>query len=141
MSERFGNYEILRKLATGGMAEVFLAKHTSLGGFERLVCIKRILPHLGEQDDFINMFLDDAEQHGKLLEEAIKAKDPQAIIDEAHRIKGGAGQVGARDLQDLAATLEGMGRDSEFNTAEETYSIFEKEYERVSDYLREEMKS
>lgn len=59
-AERFGNYEILRKIAAGGMAEVFLAKQTGIGGFERLVCIKRILPHLGEQEDFINMFQDEA---------------------------------------------------------------------------------
>lgn len=60
MGARFGNYEILRKVAAGGMAEVFLAKQTGLGGFERLVCIKRILAHLGEQDDFITMFQDEA---------------------------------------------------------------------------------
>ncbi|MEK7704245.1 MAG: serine/threonine-protein kinase, partial [Myxococcota bacterium] len=60
MGEKFGNYEVLRKLATGGMAEVFLAKQTGLGGFERLVCIKRILAHLGEQDDFVKMFQDEA---------------------------------------------------------------------------------
>ena len=60
MGRQFGNYEILRKLASGGMAEVFLAKHRGLGGFERLVCIKRILPHLSEQEDFIKMFQDEA---------------------------------------------------------------------------------
>lgn len=60
MTERFGNYEIIRKIAAGGMAEVYLAKQTGLGGFERLVCIKRILPHLGEQDEFIKMFQDEA---------------------------------------------------------------------------------
>lgn len=60
MGQRFGNYEIMRKLAAGGMAEVFLAKQTSLGGFERLVCIKRILPHLTQQGDFITMFQDEA---------------------------------------------------------------------------------
>ncbi len=60
MGRHFGNYEILRKLAAGGMAEVFLAKHRGLGGFERLVCIKRILPHLSEQEDFIKMFQDEA---------------------------------------------------------------------------------
>ncbi|MEE8409818.1 MAG: serine/threonine-protein kinase, partial [Myxococcota bacterium] len=60
MAQVFGNYEIIRKIATGGMAEVFLAKQTSLGGFERLVCIKRILPHLSEQEDFIKMFQDEA---------------------------------------------------------------------------------
>jgi serine/threonine protein kinase len=60
MGERFGNYEILRRLAAGGMAEVLLAKHTSLGGFERLVCLKRILPHLSAQEDFLKMFQDEA---------------------------------------------------------------------------------
>lgn len=60
MTQRFGNYEIIRKIAAGGMAEVFLAKHTGLGGFERLVCIKKILPHLGEQEEFIKMFQDEA---------------------------------------------------------------------------------
>ncbi|MEZ4269878.1 MAG: serine/threonine-protein kinase [Myxococcota bacterium] len=60
MGEHFGNYEILKRIAVGGMAEVYLAKHTGLGGFERLVCIKRILPHLGQQEDFISMFQDEA---------------------------------------------------------------------------------
>ncbi len=67
MAERFGNYEILRRIAAGGMAEVFLAKQTGLGGFERLVCIKRILPHLGEQDDFIKMFQDEARIAANLI--------------------------------------------------------------------------
>ncbi len=60
MGKAFGNYEILRKIATGGMAELFLAKQRSVGGFERLVCIKRILPHLSEQDEFVKMFQDEA---------------------------------------------------------------------------------
>ncbi|MEL6546119.1 MAG: serine/threonine-protein kinase, partial [Myxococcota bacterium] len=60
MTQRFGNFEIIRKIAAGGMAEVYLAKHTGLGGFERLVCIKKILPHLGEQEEFIKMFQDEA---------------------------------------------------------------------------------
>jgi eukaryotic-like serine/threonine-protein kinase len=67
MGERFGNYEILRRIAAGGMAEVFLAKQTGLGGFERLVCIKRILPHLGEQEDFIKMFQDEARIAANLI--------------------------------------------------------------------------
>src|SRR5687768_12192093 len=67
MAERYGNYEILKRIAAGGMAEVFLAKQTGLGGFERLVCIKRILPHLGEQEDFIKMFQDEARIAANLL--------------------------------------------------------------------------
>jgi serine/threonine protein kinase len=60
MAETIANYDILKKIATGGMAEVYLAKQKGLGGFERLVCIKRILPHLTEQQDFITMFQDEA---------------------------------------------------------------------------------
>lgn len=58
--EKLQNYELIRKLASGGMAEVFLAKQKSVGGFERLVCVKRILPHLSEEHDFITMFHDEA---------------------------------------------------------------------------------
>ena len=60
MVERIKNYVLLERLAAGGMAEVYLAKQTSVGGFERLVCIKRILPHNCEQQDFITMFKDEA---------------------------------------------------------------------------------
>ena len=67
MPEKFGNYAILRKIATGGMAGVYLAKHSGVGGFERLVCIKRILPHLGEQEDFVKMFMDEARIAANLL--------------------------------------------------------------------------
>lgn len=50
-------YELLEKLATGGMAEVYLARERGLAGMERLVVIKRILPHLAEHPDFVEMFL------------------------------------------------------------------------------------
>jgi serine/threonine protein kinase len=53
-------YTLLRKLGAGGMAEVFLAKQLGQGGFEKLVVIKRILPHLLEIPDFVDMFLDEA---------------------------------------------------------------------------------
>ena len=55
-----GKYELLHKLATGGMAEVFLARQRGLEGFEKLVVVKRILPHLAESADFVRMFLDEA---------------------------------------------------------------------------------
>ncbi|MFZ9888620.1 MAG: protein kinase domain-containing protein [Myxococcota bacterium] len=55
-----GKYKVLRKLGAGGMAEVFLAKQTGLEGFEKLVVIKRILPHLAEDQGFVRMFLDEA---------------------------------------------------------------------------------
>src|ERR1700761_4323897 len=56
----FGNYRLLRRLARGGMAEVFLAQQQGGEGFERSVAIKRILPHLSDSAEFRTMFLDEA---------------------------------------------------------------------------------
>lgn len=57
---RLGRYQVLRKIAEGGMAEIFLAKSLGAMGFERLVAIKLIRPHLTEDSDFVKMFLDEA---------------------------------------------------------------------------------
>jgi serine/threonine protein kinase len=57
---RIGKYELLKSLALGGMAEIFLARQTGMEGFEKVVVIKKILPHLGTQDRFVQMFLDEA---------------------------------------------------------------------------------
>src|SRR3954463_13989048 len=59
-ARRFGKYTLVAKLATGGMAEIFLARLHGDGGFEKLVCIKRILPHLAKDPQFVAMFLDEA---------------------------------------------------------------------------------
>lgn len=58
--QRFGKYVLLRKLAVGGMAEVFLAKAVGAEGFQRTVVIKRILPSYTEDDAFVSMFIDEA---------------------------------------------------------------------------------
>jgi serine/threonine protein kinase len=59
-ARRFGKYTLVAKLAMGGMAEIFLARLHGDGGFEKLVCIKRILPHLAKDPQFVAMFLDEA---------------------------------------------------------------------------------
>src|SRR3978361_1436844 len=59
-SSDLGKYQVLRRLARGGMAEVLLARVTGLEGFEKLVGIKKILPELTESRDFVEMFLDEA---------------------------------------------------------------------------------
>ncbi len=56
----FGKYVLLRKLAAGGMAELFLALHRSVAGFEKLVVIKRILPQMNQDQQFIDMLLHEA---------------------------------------------------------------------------------
>src|SRR5947207_8644169 len=57
---RLGRYQIIGRLATGGMAEVYLALSGDLPGFRTLVVVKRILPHLASNRQFIGMFLDEA---------------------------------------------------------------------------------
>ncbi len=56
----FGKYSLVAKLATGGMAEIFLARLVGAAGFEKLVCIKRILPHLAKDQQLVEMFLAEA---------------------------------------------------------------------------------
>ena len=56
----FGKYHLLERLAVGGMAELFLAKSFGAAGFERLLVIKKILPHMSEDEEFITMFIDEA---------------------------------------------------------------------------------
>ena len=58
--ERFGKYEILRRIAVGGMAEIYLARAIGLEGFEKLVVVKRILPQYADNEEFVQMFLDEA---------------------------------------------------------------------------------
>jgi phosphate/phosphite/phosphonate ABC transporter binding protein len=53
-----GRFDIVGRLATGGMAEIYLARET--GGLDRLVVIKQILPHLAMHDAFVDMFLQEA---------------------------------------------------------------------------------
>src|SRR5262245_13589611 len=56
----FGKYSLVAKLAVGGMAEIFLARLQGAAGFEKLVCIKRILPHLAKEQTLVSMFLSEA---------------------------------------------------------------------------------
>ncbi|MCB9587225.1 MAG: serine/threonine protein kinase [Polyangiaceae bacterium] len=59
-AERIGRYEVISEIARGGMATVYLAHLGGLGGFRRLVAIKRLHPHLASEPQFVSMFLDEA---------------------------------------------------------------------------------
>lgn len=59
-------YRVIDRLEAGGMAEVFRAEATSLQGFRKQVAIKRVLPHLAQNKNFISMFLDEARLGARL---------------------------------------------------------------------------
>src|SRR5947199_234014 len=58
--QRIGKYEILTRLTLGGMAELFLAFTSGPGGFRKFVVVKRILPDVKGDEQFVKMFLDEA---------------------------------------------------------------------------------
>lgn len=58
--ERFGNYILLEKLASGGMAEIYLSKKLAAEGVQKFVAVKRILSQHSSSEDFIRMFKDEA---------------------------------------------------------------------------------
>ncbi len=101
----FGKYLLLERVNVGGMAEVFKAKAFGVEGFERLVAVKRILPSIAEDQEFITMFIDEAKiavqlthaniaqifDLGKVGEsffiamEYVHGKDLRAIFDRARK--------------------------------------------------------
>jgi eukaryotic-like serine/threonine-protein kinase len=69
--EQFGKYTILRRIASGGMASVFLGRERMEGGEERWVAIKRVHPHLISRKDVVQMFLNEAKLLARLDHENI----------------------------------------------------------------------
>jgi len=101
----FGKYYLLDRINVGGMAEVFKAKTVGVEGFERIVALKRILPSIAEDEEFITMFIDEAKiavqlQHANIAQifdlgkvddsyfialEYVYGRDLRGIFDELHR--------------------------------------------------------
>src|ERR1043165_7251311 len=63
---RLGRYELLARIATGGMGEIFLARLEGAAGFEKLYVVKRILPHLADDARFRGMLIAEARIASKL---------------------------------------------------------------------------
>ena len=59
-------YRVIERLEAGGMAEVFIGEALSVQGFKKRVAIKRVLPHLAQNENFIGMFLDEARLGARL---------------------------------------------------------------------------
>ena len=63
---RLGRYELLARIATGGMGEIFLARLSGAEGFEKLYVVKRILPHLADDTRFRQMLISEARIAAKM---------------------------------------------------------------------------
>ncbi|MCB9648159.1 MAG: serine/threonine protein kinase [Deltaproteobacteria bacterium] len=103
-------FEILEMIAKGGMAEVYKAKTTGLQGFEKEVCVKKILPHLTEDDSFVNMFVNEAK---------LAATLNYANVVQVHDLCVSAGgeyfivmeYVNGKDLSDVIRAAQLAGRE------------------------------
>lgn len=65
--QQFGDYHLLEKIATGGMAEVWRARAYGLAGFEKILVIKRVLDSLAKDEEFVKLFIDEAKIAVELL--------------------------------------------------------------------------
>jgi serine/threonine-protein kinase len=84
--QRLGKYELLAPLAQGGTAEVYLARAVGVGGFEKVVVVKRLHDHLADDREFVDMFLDEA-RIGALLDHSnIVQTIDLGVVDEQHYI-------------------------------------------------------
>lgn len=57
---QLGRYTIVRRIGSGGMAELYLARARGIGGFDKLLALKLVLPHVADDPEFVAMFLDEA---------------------------------------------------------------------------------
>lgn len=81
-----GAYTLLRRLAVGGMAEVYVAKTQGLGGFEKTVAIKVIHPRYSEDDHFVQMLVEEAKISVLLTHVNIAQTFDLGCIDQTYYI-------------------------------------------------------
>jgi len=82
----FGKYFLLERINVGGMAEVYKAKTVGVGGVEKIVAIKRILPSVAEDDEFIKMFVDEAKITSQLSHANLAQSFDLGKIDDTYYI-------------------------------------------------------
>jgi serine/threonine-protein kinase len=107
LPRRFDRYELLRKLAMGGMAEIYLAKQSGLEGFEKVVVLKRILGHLATDEEFVSMFLDEARIAAKLSHPNIVQIYDLGKADDTYYIA--MEYVSGRNVQHMISKLQQRG--------------------------------
>jgi serine/threonine protein kinase len=95
----YGPYRLLERVAVGGMAEVFRAKRSGVEGFEKVVAVKRILPHLSDNKEFVDMFIDEAKMVAGLTHPNIVQISDLGKIDRSYYIA--MEYVHGRDLRSI----------------------------------------
>jgi serine/threonine-protein kinase len=106
-AQRFGKYQIVERIASGGMAEIFKARLDGIGGFHRTFAIKRILPHLTTNPEFVDMLVDEAKVAGLLSHANIVQILDLGSIDQQYYIA--MEYVHGRDLGQLLARCAEKG--------------------------------
>ncbi len=106
--ETLGKYTLVRHIATGGMAEIWLAEQSGPGGFNKELVIKRILPHLATDTLFTGMFLDEARLVAQLTHPHIGQIFELGEIDGSYFIA--MEYIDGVDLSKLLLLLQGVGR-------------------------------
>lgn len=104
---RFGRYELLEHLATGGMAEVWLARSFGVAGFEKRVVVKRILPGLARSPRFVRLFVQEARITAGLVHPNIVQIYELGRVGDEHFIA--MEYVHGRDLTRMNRTLRQQG--------------------------------
>jgi TonB family protein len=100
----FGQYELIEPIATGGMAEVYRARMCGVEGFQKIVAIKRILPHLTDNHEFVKMFVDEAKLAAQLQHPNIIHIYDLGKIERFYYIA--MEYIDGRDLRSVLRTLE-----------------------------------
>ena len=103
----FGKYFLLERINVGGMAEVYKAKTVGVEGFEKLVAIKRILPSVAEDEEFIKMFVDEAKITSQLSHANLAQTFDLGKIDDTYYIA--MEYVPGKDLRALFERLKRRG--------------------------------
>ena len=101
----FGRYVLIQRLSRGGMGEIFLARH-GLSGFEKLVVIKKVLPHLVQDEQFIGRFVDEAQVAIKLQHANVAQVFEVGRVDDEYFLS--LEYVEGRDLRRSLAALDAI---------------------------------
>ncbi len=104
----FGQYELIELIATGGMAEVYKARMQGVEGFQKIVAIKRILPHLTDNDEFVTMFIDEAKLAAQLQHPNIIHIYDLGKIERSYYIA--MEYIDGKDLRSILRLLEESGQ-------------------------------